>query len=312
MLTGASGFIGSHLVRRLIHCGCRVSLLVRPSSNLWRLQDLLDRLDIRYDDLTNLSLNPLDPELSDVKFIYHMAAYGVNQALNDVPVMMQTNVMGTWELLRLARRWKVERFVYCGSCFEYGPGDLLSEKAVPNPSSEYGVSKSSAWMLVNMFHRIHGVPVVSLRPFTTYGPFEARYRLIPQVVNCVLEGQDVQLTGGKQKRDFIFIDDVIDAFLLAATCPDIDGETFNISTGLVRSVEEVVLTIIELMHGRIKPLFGLVEYNPSELWVSSGNPCKAEKRLGWSSQISFQDGLRKTIEWFVDHRTKYPEYCAKK
>ena len=127
LVTGASGFIGSHLVRRLINCGCRVSLLVRPSSNLWRLHDLLDRIDIRCGDLTDLNLDPLDSKLSDVKFIYHMAAYGVNQALNDVPVMMQTNVMGTWALLRLAQRWKVERFVYCGSCFEYGPGQYCPD-----------------------------------------------------------------------------------------------------------------------------------------------------------------------------------------
>src|SRR3989338_7857774 len=121
-------------------------------------------------------------------------------------------------------------------------------------------------MLARIFHQRYALPVVSLRPFTVYGPFEGRHRLIPQTIINALDHGDIELTGGKQTRDFIFIDDLLDAFVRAAVTDDIIAETFNISTGKATSVQEVVLTILRLMGSPIKPLFGAKPYRPMEIW----------------------------------------------
>ncbi|HOW35800.1 MAG TPA: NAD-dependent epimerase/dehydratase family protein [Candidatus Omnitrophota bacterium] len=311
LLTGATGFIGSHLARKLVDSGCRVTILARHSSDFWRIQDILSKIEIINADLNDLDPEKIQPSLSGTQIIFHLGAAGVDQNKQDAPAMIQTNIMGTLAMLRLAQMLKSERFIYCGSCFEYGQGNLLAENTPPNPSSEYGASKASAWILVNTFHQKYNLPVVTLRPFTAYGPFEASYRLVPHVINSIIGGKDIKLTGGEQKRDFVFIGDVAEGFCAAAAFPGIEGETFNLTTGQAVSIKEVVATIIELTGSRARPLFGALPYRASELWMQSGDPSKAKNKLGWSAQTILRDGLEKTISWFKENRIKYPAYTEK-
>ena len=310
LVTGATGFIGSHLVKKLVDMGSRVIVMIRPSSNPWRIRDILDQVEVLQGDLTHLETAELESSLSDVHIVYHLAAAGVDQSHQDIASIVQTNVMGTLRLLQLARLLKVERFIYCGSCFEYGPGTLLAEDLLPRPASEYGASKSAAWMLVHTFSRRYGLPVVSLRPFTVYGPFEAGHRLIPHTVIKALEGSNIELTGGEQTRDFIFVEDIIEAFLAATVVPEAVGDTFNVCTGLATSVKEVVSMIVELTGNRAHPLFGARTYRDAEIWMLSGDPSKTKEKLGWRAKTSLRNGLDNTIRWFREHRSRYPVYNA--
>ena len=311
LVTGAAGFMGSHLVKRLVGIGCRVIVMIRPPSNLWRIEDVLDQVEIVQSDLRHLRTDELESHLPDVQVIYHLAAAGVDQSYQDIESIIQTNVLGTLRLLQLAHIRKVERFVYCGSCFEYGPGALLAEDLLPMPTSEYGASKSAAWMLVNTFSRRYGLPVVSLRPFTVYGPFEAGHRLIPHTIIKALDGLNIDLTGGEQTRDFILVEDVVEAFLSAAVGPEAVGGTFNVCTGLATSVKEVVYMIIELTESAVTPLFGARRCRDTEMWTLSGDPTKAKDSLGWSAQTSLRNGLHNTIQWFREHRSRYQEYTSR-
>ncbi|MFQ5409110.1 MAG: NAD-dependent epimerase/dehydratase family protein [Anaerolineales bacterium] len=305
LVTGASGFVGSQLVRRLVRLGCRVTALVRPNSDLWRLQDVLDSLSLVHVDLEQAQPGQLKAALPNAQIIFHLAAGGVDQLYRDAAGIVTGNVVGTLRLLQLAREVDVERFVYCGSCFEYGPGTHLSETTAPGPMSEYGASKLAAWGLVHAFWRRYDLPAISLRPFTVYGPFEGSHRLVPSAIVGALDGRDTNLTGGKQTRDFVFVDDVADAFLAAATVTGNLGNVFNICTGSETSVKKVVNTIFGLIETRARPLFGAVPYRDTEIWTLSGDPGKARNHLGWRARTALRDGLAQTVDWFRENRARY-------
>jgi len=298
LVTGASGFIGSHLVRRLIEIGSSVVALIRPSANLWRIEDVIDRIETIEGDLRHLDRDKISAGLSDTKVIFHLAASGVDAAADDQATIVDTNVMGTLALLQLGCELEVDRFVYCGSCFEYGGGTRLREDHFnSDPISEYAASKTAGYLLANTFARRYGLPVTTLRPFQVYGPFEGSNRLIPQTIAKSLRGEEIELTGGEQSRDFVYVDDVVDAFLRAAMIPEAVGGTFNVCGGVETSVKDAVSAIIELTGGIAAPLFGALPYRPTEIWSLTGNPSRAEGILGWRSNTSLKNGLLQTISW---------------
>lgn len=280
-------------------------VLKRPSSDLWRLRDVISQLEIIDFDLGLGKEEELIKKIPKVDFIYHLASAGVNQSETSYGLMMRSNILGTLLMLECARDLRVERFIYCGSCFEYGQGAILSEKSFPAPVSEYAVSKLAGWFLANSFFYKYALPVVSLRPFNVYGPYEGSHRLVPYTIIHSLKGTDIQLTLGEQKRDFVFIDDLIDGFIAAAGAAGIIGGTYNLASGKSISVREAVNTIIELVNTRSKPVFGGLEYRKSEISILSGDPSEAKSKLGWNAKIPLRDGLSRTIEWFKGNLSHY-------
>lgn len=296
VVTGGSGFVGSHLVRRLVETGAEVVLPVRAETDLWRIQDLLEWI----------RTVPAAEPLPRTRVVYHLAAAGVRPE-DDTATVLETNVLGTLRLLEHARRVGVERFVYCGSCFEYGPGEKLSEDTPLRPISEYGASKAAGSLLTLASGAAHGLPVVVVRPFTTYGPLEAAYRLVPSVILDALEGGPVRLTSGTQTRDLVYVGDVVEGLLAAATDERAIHEIFNLCTGRTTSVLDVASAVSALL-GNVEILPGAFEDRPVEFQALSGDPTRAAEQLGWRAQTELGEGLRRTIEWFRENRSRYPEY----
>jgi nucleoside-diphosphate-sugar epimerase len=308
LVTGGSGFIGSQLVRALLEQGDEVVVLLRPSSDAWRLADVLGWVEVVRTDAA--ALDPTDPprELKGVQRVFHLAADGVKPSAAAEEAVVSSNVIGTSRLLELAGRLDVERFVYCGSCFEYGSGDRLREDACPRPNSAYAASKAAGWLLACAHGRAHGLPVVSLRPFTVFGPYEAPHRLIPSAVLRALEGSPIELTGGEQTRDFVYVQDAIRSFLAAGTADGVAGETFNVCTGVATSVRSLVEEVVELTVSGSELRFGAIPYREEELWTLSGDPTAAAACLGWVATTSLSDGLRATIDWFRAEGNRHPAY----
>ena len=305
LVTGAAGHLGSQLVKQLIAYGTQVAILVRSSTDLWRIKGMQDICRVYHGDIQRLDIAALQEQVPTVDTLYHLAAQGVNPQQQNVPLMMETNIGGTLNALELARCLKVRRFIYCGSCFEYGRGECLNEDNPLLPISEYGMSKAAGWILVNTFFRKYGLPVVSLRPFTLYGPYEAKHRLIPFVMSHVLECKDIDLTDGDQARDWVYVDDAVEAFLKAAMVEAIEGQTFNVATGRSTTVKEVVAMILGQMNTSVNLKWGALPKRVDELGVVTGCTAKAQQSLHWQAQTALPEGLAKTICWFKDNRHKY-------
>lgn len=307
LVTGAAGFLGSHLVSRLIEAGAEVCALDQPNARGWSRVERETLAATLRTDVRTLAEPIHDRLLGDIDAIFHLAAVGVVGETGDVRELATGNIDGTLAGLLAAQRLG-SRFLYCGSCFEYGAGAGWTEQALPAPTTEYGAAKAGGWLLANAFARRTGVEVISLRPFTMYGPMEPPSRLVPSVVRHALAGRPIDLTPGQQTRDFVYVQDVADAFVVAATTDAAVGGTFNICTGTAVSVRDVVLKVLEYTESRAEARFGALAYRPSELPVLSGDPTHAAQVLGWRARVSLDDGLARTVAWFRSVGTALPEY----
>jgi len=300
VVTGANGFIGSNLVRALLESQAEVICVTRSGADLWRIADIQKEVRVVIHDLGYGISEATMRQVARADIVYHLAATGVDQTFSNSIAMLNANVGGTLEILSAALEWGVGRFIYCGSCFEYGSGDRLAENSILSPTNQYAASKSAAWIVSQAFARQYGVDVVSLRPFTVYGPFEGSFRLVPQTISKALSGSSIPLTQGEQERDFIYVDDLTEAFIRAGVNENVVGETLNVCTGVATSVRSMVTTILQIAGSKSQPLFGSLPYRDSELWNLSGNPDKAERLLGWIPAHSLNEGIRQTINWLAN------------
>jgi nucleoside-diphosphate-sugar epimerase len=307
LVTGGTGFIGSHLVRELIAQQADVSVVASSDLNLWRIKDVLSKVKIIKADIGSLNCSMMISEWPKVDVVYHLGAAGVNQSMDNEDAILKTNIGGTQNLLKWSHKTGIKRFVYCGSCAEYSRGSKFKETDWTVPLSIYGISKATGTILSKMYYEQYGLPVVCLRPFTAYGPYEASYRLIPSVIKHILEGKDLELTPGEQLRDFIFVKDVVDAFLIAGTKPGIEGEIFNIATGKNTMVREVVEQLVKLSDSKAKMLFGAKNYRVNEPMEQTADITKTSSLLDWKAPTSLNEGLKLSYEWFNANNTLLSE-----
>jgi nucleoside-diphosphate-sugar epimerase len=176
----------------------------------------------------------------------------------------------------------------------------MRENQMVDPVNAYAASKSAAWLFCNLCHRTYGYPIVTVRPFTVYGPRQSERALIPQVILSALRGEDFEMTGGEQTRDFTYVDDIVEGYIRASISGKAIGQTINLGTGKEHAIKDVVLKVVELMGSTVKPLIGALPYRPGEIWCLYSDSSKARELLGWQPQVGLEDGLRKTIEWYTD------------
>lgn len=303
MVTGATGFVGSHLTAGLRRHGVDVTALIREGSDPWRLRALEVEVeaDQRPVDLVESDVEALSRLVDGADSVFHLAAAGVDPREDDPATLLATNVGAALNVLQAAVAARVRRVVLCGSCFEYGSGLRVGEDAPLRPATEYGATKAAAWLVGRAFARRHPVEVTALRPFSVYGPLERADRLVPHVVACGLAGRAPQLTAGDQERDFVFVDDVVEALATAATAPAVDGEVFNVCTGTATSVRRLAEDVVARTGSSAPPQFGRRPLRATDDGVLTGDPAKALDRLGWVATTPLRDGLARTIDWATRH-----------
>jgi nucleoside-diphosphate-sugar epimerase len=298
LVTGATGFVGVHLVARLLSEGSSVTVLVRSSSVLpaeWR-----DRVRIVVcDDFSEKKLR----RLLDRPFeaIFHLAAYGVKPNQRDIDEILRINMEMPAVLVRLCAKWR-SRMVMTGTFSEYRSPltqELLSEDSPLEQAKLYGSSKAAGGLMARAIAQSGGVGFRLLRLFKVYGAGEAPHRLLPVLVSGLGKPERVAISAGTQVLDFVYIDDVVEAMLRAdAHCRDKGGTaTWNVATGRAHSVREFAEQVASAMNADTSLLgFGAIAMRKDdEPWLV-GSPDRLRSELGWQPSIGLEDGVRAAVE----------------
>jgi nucleoside-diphosphate-sugar epimerase len=302
LVTGASGFIGSHLTRRLVAEGAEVHALSDGVSSVYPTRLLDVRRDITLHEGNITDRTAMEDLATKVKpnVIFHLAAYThVGKSWYRVDECVQSNVQGTVNLLLAFGDVGYDRFIYTGTSEIYGGIDVpFREDAKVNPISPYAVSKYAGERFCQMYQQGLGWPIVLVRPFNAYGPAQSPDRIIPETIVRALRKQELKLTAATQTREFNYVTDIADGYVKLATTPGIEGELFNIGGGEEVTIRTLVETIVDLLGHPIEPQFGALEHRPNEIWRMYCDSTKARERLGWAPEHDLRAGLAKTIEWY--------------
>lgn len=292
LVTGGAGFIGSHLVERLLKEGCRVTVVDDLSEGRWEnLPKHPNLIKVEASILGNIS-----KIIARNEIIFHLAAIPRLQRSLDKPWKThKVNVDGTLKLLLAARKYKIKRFVFASSSSVYGNHNRppFRETMNPDPLVPYSLQKLMGENYCQMFSKLWGLGTISLRYFNAYGPRmnpDGPYaNLIPKFIKLISRDITPTINGdGRQNRDFTYVSDVVEATLLAAESP-ISGEVFNIGFGKSISVNEVLRVINRLMGKNIKPTHGPAVIEPRSTLASR---TKAYNLLGWKPKVKFEEGLK--------------------
>jgi UDP-glucose 4-epimerase len=293
LITGASGFIGHHLCRRLYDEGSEVHATSRrtrasvPGGPVWWQADMADAAQARRIFTT------VEPHI-----VFHLAgSVGARPDLDLVLPTYHSLLTSTVNVLLMAAETGCARVVLAGSLTEPMTGERDGI-----PASPYAAAKWASSAYGRMFQMLYGTPVVIVRPFMTYGPAQAPTKLIPSVALSLLRGAAPKVSSGKTKADWVYIDDVVDGFLRAARKPGIEGRTIDLGTGTLVSVRDVVTRLVNVAQTHIEALFGALPDRPAENEFVA-DTATASELLGWTATTPLDSGLRQTFDWFRAHAT---------
>ena len=287
LVTGASGFIGSHVCRRLREEGADihgVSRAVRTSPGVrWWQVDLTDA-----DGVARL-VTRIRPDT-----IYHLAGYpSGSRSLDAVLPSLKDNLVAAVNVLTAAARSECGLVLLAGSLEE--PEPVAGE---PVPTSPYAAAKHAAGSFGRMFVALNDLPVINLRVFMVYGPGQAdETKLVPYVITSLLRGEPPKLSSGRRPVDWVYVKDVADAFLTASLRPDLAGETIDVGSGRLVTVRSIVELIADTMGTAVAPEFGALPDRPLET-VRAADVEQTRDRLGWQLRTSLAEGLFATVAWF--------------
>jgi dolichol-phosphate mannosyltransferase len=302
IVTGGSGFVGANLARRLVHDGHEVHLFLRKGYRPWRVEAL--RAEARFTEVDFGDADGLAHIVADIRpdWVFHLAAYGAYPDQTDARRMVDTNIVGTMNLVAACLKTGFQAFINTGSSSEYGfKNHAPSETDWLEPNSHYAVTKASATLFCRYTAQCHRVRLPTLRLYSVYGPYEEPTRLIPTLIVKGLRGELPPLVNPDIARDYVYVEDVIDAYLLAATQPANEpGAAYNVGTGIQTSLREVVEVARSVMGISAEPQWGTMANRSWDtgIWVADNRKMQAE--LGWHPQYSFEQGFRLTADWFRD------------
>jgi UDP-glucose 4-epimerase len=311
LVTGATGFLGSHLTRRLVAIGADVHAVTRQTGPQERFRDVHSSIrwwtcDLRDSARVRQLVGDVRPEV-----VYHLAGFtaaraGDHEESDSWTASYSTNLMGTLNLLLVVRQAgsRVRRIIRTGGLEEYGDGPLPSrEDQCERPVSAYSASQLAATQVSRLLHRSAGLPVVSLRPALTYGPGQSQTFFIPSLIASCLRHESFDMTAGNQTRDLVFVSDVVDACIRAATVPDVDGLVINVGSGCEYRIRDVAELVVRLAGSRTTLRFGSRPPRRFDLERLVCDPGLARTLLGWHASTNLETGIQQTIDWFTAQRS---------
>jgi dTDP-glucose 4,6-dehydratase len=312
VVTGAGGFIGSHLTERLVELGAEVRALVHYNAlGAWGWLDQSDKRDaiqVMAGDVTDR--DSVRQAMQEREIVFHLAALiAIPYSYHAPASYVRTNVEGTLNILQTARDAGVECVVHTSTSEVYGTAQHVPiDEAHPlQGQSPYSASKIGGDKMAEAFHRSFGVPVVTVRPFNTFGPRQSARAVIPTIITQLLTGQSVRLGSLNPTRDLNFVANTVDGFVLAASTPAAIGRTINLGTGREISIGDLAQLIARLLNKPIEIESEDARLRPegSEVERLLADNRLARELLGWAPQVKLEDGLQRTLEWIQQHPERY-------
>lgn len=314
LVTGAGGFVGSHLTEELVRQGEEVRAFVRYNSRDERglLEDLpreiRDQVEVVPGDLKDP--DAVKKAVRGSSKVFHLGALiAIPYSYVHPFDFIQTNVVGTSHLLNAClEEGSTERFVHTSTSEVYGTAQYLpiDEKHPLQAQSPYAASKIAADKLVESYYLSFGFPVVTLRPFNTFGPRQSLRAVVPTIVSQVLDEKKIRLGNIQPRRDFLFVKDTVRGFIQAGKCDEAVGKVVNIGTGTDISIEELVTKVLGLVgkEGEVEVEDRRIRPEKSEVMQLLSDTRLAKKLFQWAPRYTLEEGLRETIEWFREHLTR--------
>ena len=312
LVTGAGGFIGSHLAERLVELGARVRAMVHYNAlDSWgwlNSSPLAREMQVIPGDITDRS--SARQAMQGADYVFHLAALiAIPYSYTAPGSYVRVNIGGTLNILEAARDLGVARIMHTSTSEVYGTARYVPiDEAHPlQGQSPYSATKIGADKLVEAFHLSFGVPVVTVRPFNTFGPRQSARAVIPTIITQALTGQTVRLGNLLPTRDLNYVDNTVNGYVLAASTPAAEGQTINLGSGREISIGDLAKLIarltarevqIECEAGRMRP-----EGSEVERLLASNE--RARSLLGWEPAVTLEAGLERTIEWMRSHLERY-------
>jgi NAD dependent epimerase/dehydratase len=307
LITGAGGFIGSHLCELCLAQGAEVRAFVHYNSRSnWGMLDAIDKkrlkdIEIIAGDLRDFQT--VRKAVEGCRRVFHLGALiGIPYSYASPADVVQTNVMGSFNVLQACLEYGVDRLVQTSTSEVYGTAQYtpMDENHPLNPQSPYAASKVGSDKLAESFYRSYGLPAVILRPFNAYGPRQSPRAVIPAIIIQALHSRQVRLGSVTPKRDLTFVTDVARGFLAASSAPGIEGQTIQLGSQYEVSVQELVDLIGRILKKNLVVVSDAKRRRPAASEVNRllASNQKANELLDWTPKISLIAGLEKTIQWF--------------
>lgn len=314
LVTGAAGFIGSHLTQQLLLSGAKVRAFVRYNS--MNSHGFLEQLPPEQRSEIEVVTGDLrDPHavheaVRGTEIVFHLGALiSIPYSYQHPTDVVQTNVMGTLNVLQAVRNVGIARMVHTSTSEVYGTAQYvpIDEFHPLQGQSPYSASKIAADKIVESFHRSYHTPVVTIRPFNAYGPRQSMRAVIPTIINQALNGSEIVLGNLSVTRDFTFVEDTARAFICAAMSDEAVGEVFNVGSGFDISIQDLVQIILRLVGRNLPVRVDDTRLRPekSEVRRLLADSSRAAKVLQWRPAVPLEEGLRRTLEWIRRHQHLY-------
>lgn len=310
LVTGGAGFIGSNIVERLLKLEAKVIVFDNLSTGRKEnLKDFFNQPNFEFIKGDLRDIKETEKVVKKADYILHQAAIpSVQRSIENPKSTFESNALGTLNLLIAAKRYKVKKIVYASSSSIYGPGSVPKKESMPpNPISPYALSKFAGEKLCQIFSKVYGLSTICLRYFNVFGPRQnprSEYSaVIPKFIFAFLNKKRPVIYGdGFQSRDFTFVENVIDANLKALDCKFEKGEVFNIAFGKQTNLLELLNILNKIFKRKVKPLFE--KERAGDIKHSFANISKAKRLLNYNPKVSLEEGLKKTIDWFIKNELR--------
>lgn len=298
LVTGASGFLGNNVARKLLEQGRTVHLLLRREAKTWRLRDIQDRVKIHWVDITDVDGVRAAIEAAAPQVVFHLSAYGAYESQADTRQIIATNILGSCNVFNAALAAKVKLIVNAGSSSEYGYKDQpMRESDRLEPNSPYAVSKAAQTHFCNLLAKTSDAGAVTFRFFSVYGPWEEPSRLFPTVIRRARAGLPLEMVSPDTARDFVYVDDVLDALLNVERLASFKGEIFNLGSGVQSTMRDVVAAVCDTTKSKSEVKWGGMTARRWDTNRWQADISKAREKLSWSPTISLREGVTRMAQW---------------